>query len=78
MPDLIENLRKKPERERRRITVLVSLGITAIIFLVWLSIVWNGFKRDVKEEEDTRQERGPISSLFDNFKVGSLEVLQEI
>lgn len=33
----LENLRAKPEHVRNRFSILVSFGITAVIFMFWLS-----------------------------------------
>ncbi|MBX4209297.1 hypothetical protein KW799_01175 [Candidatus Parcubacteria bacterium] len=35
MLDYLENLRKKPEPERRKAVLVMSIGITIVIALVW-------------------------------------------
>lgn len=39
MFDFLERVYKKPERKRRMYAVSFSLGITAVIFVVWLSTI---------------------------------------
>jgi len=39
MDDLITHLQTKPEHHRRRIALGVSTGITAIIFVLWVSVM---------------------------------------
>lgn len=58
MYDLIERLKQKPEHHRRRVAFGVSGGITAIIFILWASII---FPHDTKQIALQKQEVKPTT-----------------
>lgn len=55
MFEIIDNLRQKPDRSKKRIAFLVSFSFCLIIFVVWLTVIYPDFKR--------RQERKTASSI---------------
>lgn len=58
----LENLRAKPEPARRRIAVLVSLALTAIVVIVWF------INMSVTINSPVVGESSPDLSLFDHIK----------
>lgn len=76
MAGFIENLRKKPEAHRRKITLLASLAITVLIFIAWITVVFNTFEiADNSVKEEAALERpGPLRSMWDNFSAGLKEI----
>lgn len=67
MFDLIEKLRRKPDAEKRRITIGVSAGITFVIFLIWVFVTIHNISAlgsNVDESADTPSPFAQIGSSF--------------
>jgi hypothetical protein len=76
MTGFIENLRRKPEAHRRKITLLASFSITGLIFIAWLVVVFNTFEitsNNVRGEA-VEERPGPFRSLWGNFSSGVNEI----
>lgn len=65
MYDLIERLKQKPEHHRRRVAFGVSGGITAIIFILWASVILPNDTRQVALQKQESKPSGetPIATL---------------
>lgn len=66
MLDFLDRLREKPEGYRLRVTLLVSVGITAVIFVAWIfSFIGSAPvpERDVRVVEET----SPFNSIQEGF-----------
>ncbi|MEN9621748.1 MAG: hypothetical protein RLZZ67_182 [Candidatus Parcubacteria bacterium] len=66
----LENLRKKPEKERRKAVFLISLYITLAIAIVWMivtsiRVVHTDFSFDTKAVDKSMPSLG---DTFNNFK----------
>lgn len=77
--EFIRRLRSKPEAHRRKVLIISSVGLTLIIFLIWLSVTTS--KLASLGEGDVPLERDEIDSplasfretfggFFDDFKAG--------
>lgn len=72
MLNTVERLREKPEAHRKRVAFMVSVIITGIIFIVWLSVIGTKFGQSagvVKEQDG--------ASLVAGVKSGFSEVFEE-
>ena len=80
MADFIENLRKKSEAHRRKVTLLVSLAITGLIFVAWLVVIFNTFEiaSNSSIEEVSEERPGPFRSLWENFSSGLNEIGEQV
>lgn len=68
MFELLEKLHKKPEGKRRIYATSISLGITLVIFIVWLSVIFPGsVKEEVSDNRDNRWKES-IATPFEAFK----------
>lgn len=68
MFDLIEKISKKPEHKRRIFAVSFSLGITLIIFAVWLSVILpTSVREEMATESSTESSAESNSSWTDNI-----------
>lgn len=69
----VENLRQRPEHERRRIALAYSGGMTAVIFLVWLTVLFPaGYERRVAQRPAadpgmTESIGGAINTAYTNI-----------
>ena len=80
MVDFIENLRKKPEAHRRKVTLLASLAITGLIFIAWLVVIFNTFEiaSNSNTEVVSEERPGPFRSLWGNFSSGLNEIGEQV
>ncbi len=61
---LIENLRAKPERTKKRFAFLVSFLVAGIIFVVWLTIIYPDFMQNQNEVAHVvKPDPSPLSTL---------------
>jgi hypothetical protein len=67
MYEFIEKLKKKPESYRRRFALGVSGGITAMLFVVWASVIFPTTNRAIlatnSDSEEEQKEQTPITTL---------------
>lgn len=76
MFELIEKLRTKPEKYRRRVAFGASAFITAILFSVWTSVLYPGNQGQIlAQQEENPKGDSPIAVIrkstaqaFDAFK----------
>jgi len=47
----IEEQRKKPEEDRRKMTLVISLSVTAIVFLLWLFAFVHSITRPAESDK---------------------------
>lgn len=68
MFNLIEKVSKKPEHKRRIYAVSISLGITLVIFVVWLSVILPPSVREeiASTDDSTRKAESPIGAFGRN------------
>jgi hypothetical protein len=68
MFDLLEKIRQKPERTRKQIAFLISLSVSGLIFVVWLSVIYPSWRfSKEKEEKIVTSEPSPISTVASTF-----------
>lgn len=71
MFDLIEKLRAKPEKVKKRIAFLVSLSVASFIFVVWLTVIYPDFKnRQNQAEKVSKLTPSPISTFSASVSEG--------
>lgn len=56
----IDNMRQKPDHEKRRYALFVSLGFTAIVFVFWLTSFNIGAGKSAEAMADVKS---PIASM---------------
>ncbi len=66
--DFLEKLRNRPLHVRRKIVYAVSISITAIIFIFWISTLGYRFEHREKRKERTRDDLAPFSVIKENFR----------
>lgn len=71
MFELIEKIRNKPERAKKRIAFLTALSFSSVIVVIWLSVIYP----DLRFVENQKQsaaavESGPTESFLKNIKEG--------
>lgn len=78
MTNLIEQLRSKPERQKKAITLMISAVITLLIFGLW---VLSFINTSAITEADKNNEvvtsvpnESPAKVFLDNFKTGIGEI----
>jgi hypothetical protein len=71
MFNLIEKLRRKPEKTKKLIAFSTALSFTGIIFVVWLSVVFPDFRKS-QQKEDTiaKLEPSPITTFGETIGTG--------
>ena len=66
MFEAIRGLKEKPEKQRRAIAVVLSIGLTVVIFAFW--VVNLNRKLSLSDEKSpASQVAAPLSSLKENF-----------
>ena len=71
MFELIEKLRQKPDRTKKQIASVISLLLSGIIFVVWLSVIYPNFKQNQKQEIKARENsEGPLSGISQTVSGG--------
>jgi len=64
---MLQTLRQKPEHQKRKIAVVTSIVITAIIFVFWISSTIHSFSvLDAEPGEVTVAPESPFSVVKDN------------
>jgi hypothetical protein len=78
MTHLIEQLRTKPERQKKAITLMISAVITLIIFGLWalsfINIDSNAGTSEVNTTATHVPDESPVKVFWDNFKTGIGEI----
>jgi hypothetical protein len=68
---MLHNLRQKPEHQKRKIAVVTSILVTAIIFVVWLSSTIHSFSvlnaEPGESGEITQVPESPFSIVKENI-----------
>ncbi len=64
MFDLIENLRQKPDRVKKKIAFSISFSFCLVVFVVWLTVIYPDFK--------DKQKRKSASSISSSTPVDTL------
>lgn len=70
----IEELKKRPDHHRQRVALGVSGGITAIIFVLWVSVTVPNTAQTFAREEKQEKKDTPISVLSQ----GAAQVYQAV
>lgn len=76
----LENLRRKPERERMKILVISSTLITGIIVILWLLALESGFL-SLNEKKSADNSASPFLSVknaFLDFAEGAMGEVEAI
>lgn len=75
--ELIKRLRERPDSYRRKVSVVVALLITLLIFAVWLSVTVSSLNSGEEEILKVDEIDSPVVSFkktfegfFDDFKAG--------
>ena len=64
MREIIQRLHERPERHRRRITFAVSAGFTALVFVVWASVILpSGIRGTVAKSQSRSEAETPLATL---------------
>ncbi len=67
MFDSLEKLRSKPDRAKKRFAFLIALLVVAIIFSVWLTVLYPEFRNDQnKVEQVSKLEPSPFGAFTDS------------
>lgn len=69
MSSLLQRLRQKPDDEKKRIAVGTSAAITGLIFVMWVTVLNNGFtnlEATTPNIEGRTQTASPLSAFGDN------------
>lgn len=71
MAGLIERLRNKPPKTRKRVAFGTSAAVTSLIFVMWLTVlnhgfVDNGIEAQQLDTNTTQQTASPLSAFSDN------------
>lgn len=77
MWNFIQKLREKPEHTRRQIGFLTSVVLTAIIFLVWLSINISSPSNEYSLGEG-EVKVSPFASVKDAFSITSASIKESL
>lgn len=68
MFDYLEKLRQKPEKTRKRISLLFSLLFVSIIFLIWVTAIYPSFREEKKiNDKIANIEVSPFSTFGNLF-----------
>jgi len=71
MFEIIESLRRKPDSTKKRIAFLTSFFLSGTILIVWFTVIFPNFKKNLSEDKVvSKNEVSPISTLGDNFSLG--------
>jgi len=65
---LLSKLQDKPERQRKRITLISSFVIIFIILGLWLTSLFSGQGTVIEEFQEEENVASPLSSLGGCFK----------
>jgi hypothetical protein len=69
MSRYLENMRQKPERERKRLALFSSLGITLVLAAIWIATIPVRFGPAVASQTAAVDDAGNSDSQsFDEFK----------
>ena len=64
MRKIIPRLHERPEHHRRRVTFALSAGLTALIFVVWASVILpSGIRSTVAKSEARKEAESPLGTL---------------
>lgn len=66
MRRLLHNLRNKPAPTKRRIALGTSAAITGFIFVIWVTVVSQGYLFNTDSLEEDSQVATPLSAFEDN------------
>ncbi len=79
MFDFIDSLRQKPDKVKKRTAFLFALSFAGIIFVVWLSVIYPGFKdRQLIEEKVANLEPKPASGIKAIFSAGLSQMKDQL
>ncbi len=79
MFQLIEKLRQKPERTKKRIAFLASFSFSILILGVWFSVIYPDFKFKEKQKQSASvNQASPASSFFGNILEGFSGVKKQL
>ena len=59
----LNNLQNKPEGQRRKTALVISVSFTIIVVIVWLSVLLAGFDNRNKSNISVDEVSNPIESL---------------
>jgi len=71
MFNFIEKLRQKPDKTKKKVAFLSALFLCGIIFVVWLSVIFPGFREDqAKKQAVQKLEPSPLVTFKATFEAG--------
>jgi hypothetical protein len=80
MLDYLDSLRKKPEPERRKAVLMISLGITVLVAIIWgVTMYFRLSETDFSlGTESVRSEMPSLKETFSNFFTGIGNVFDSV
>jgi hypothetical protein len=78
MFDLIERLRQKPEKTKKRIAFSVAFSFSLTILIVWFTVLYPDFNNDKSGEVANVSSSGPVENIGDIFRAGFAKVGEAI
>lgn len=71
MFELIERLRRKPDRTKKQVAFLAALFVAGVIFVIWLSVIYPDFRKRQKNiDRVANLEPSPLGTLGETFRTG--------
>ncbi len=71
MFNTLEKIRQKPERTKKRIALITSLVLVAVIVAVWFTVIYPDLKEENAQEEKLKNlEKSPTASFIETFSNG--------
>jgi len=64
MLSYLEELRRRPEHERRRVILVWTISITVLIVLLWLSTLKSSISAELQEESYAKSPFGEIKKTI--------------
>ena len=71
MFELIERLRRKPDRTKKQVAFLTAFFVAGVIFVIWLSVIYPDFRKRQKNiDRVANLEPSPLGTLGETFRTG--------
>jgi len=67
MFNFIEKLRQKPDKTKKKVAFLSALFLCGIIFVVWLSVIFPGFREDQAKKQAVQKLEAGLSTMKDQY-----------
>jgi hypothetical protein len=68
MFNIIEDLRQKNDKTKKRVAFLIAFLLSGIIFTIWITVIYPDFVKQKNEEKSEMIESsGPVSTFTNSF-----------